>query len=200
MILLSSSDYIKAHTALNDNTYDKMIVPALERAQDIDLTETLGECLVKSLQQKVGDGTISDAANALYKVLLDNYVQPFLAYTAVSNIVLEIGQVMGNGGVDTLTDEHRQSLSFDERGQLKDYWRHHADSYKLRMQNFLKHNRTGFPELCCVSCCGVIGSNLYSAGSTGIWLGGARGKRYVPVLREHRDCGDYHECNECGGV
>lgn len=200
MILLSSSDYIKAHTALNDNTYDKMLVPALERAQDIDLVQTLGEVMVESLQAKVSDGSISQSENVLYKVLLDNYVQPFLAYTAVSNIVLEIGQVMGNGGVDTLTDEHRQSLSFDERGQLKDYWKHHADSYKLRMQNFCKHNRTAFPELNCGSCrYGEIGSNLYSAGSTGIWLGGARGKRFVPVFR-HRDCGDYNDCNDCGSL
>ena len=75
MILLTSTEYIKAHTALNDNTYDKMIVPALERAQDIDLAECLGECLVSSLKAKVGDGTISDSENILYKVLLDNYIQ-----------------------------------------------------------------------------------------------------------------------------
>ncbi len=178
MILLTSTAYIKAHTALNDNTYDKMIVPALERAQDLDLVECLGECLVHSLQGKVEDGSINDPAQTLYKVLLDNYVQPFLAYTAVSNIVLEIGQVMGNGGVDTLTDEHRQSLTFDERGQLKDYWKHHADSYRMRMQNFLKNNRGGFPELN-AGCtpCGING-NLDSAASTTVWLGGARGKVY----------------------
>lgn len=176
MILLTSTTYIKEHTALNDNTYDKMLVPALERAQDIDLNEVLGECLVTSLQGKVSDNTIVQPANALYKVLLDNYVQPFLAYTAVSNIVLEIGQVMGNGGIDTLSDEHRQSLSFDERGQLKDYWKHHADSYRLRMQNFLKNNKGGFPELSsgCAPC--GAGANLESAATTTIWLGGARGK------------------------
>lgn len=178
MILLTSTEYIKAHTALNDNTYDKMLVPALERAQDIDLTEVLGECLVASLQSKIETETIGDPENALYKALLDNYVQPFLAYTAVSNIVLEIGQVMGNGGVDTLTDEHRQTLTFDERGQLKDYWKHHADSYRLRMQNFVKNNRGGFPELSSgCSPCGANG-NLESAASTTIWLGGARGKMY----------------------
>lgn len=179
MILLTSSDYIKAHTALNDNTYDKMIVPALERAQDIDLAECLGECLVSSLKAKVGDGTISDSENILYKVLLDNYIQPFLSYTAVSNIVLEIGQVMGNGGIDTLTDEHRQSLTFDERGQLKDYWKHHADSYRKKMQNFLKNNRTAFPELEGCGWCGE-GATLDSAASTGLWLGGARGKIITP--------------------
>ena len=178
-VLLTSSDYIKAHSGLNDNTYDKMILPALERAQDIDLTEILGECLVASLQTKVGDGSIEQPANVLYKVLLDNYVQPFLAYTTLSNIVIELGQVMGNGGIDYLTDEHRQSLSFDERGQLKDYWKHHADAYCGKMQKFLKHNRTAFPELHACAC--HDGATLNSSASTGIWLGGARGKVYIPV-------------------
>ena len=176
MILLTSTAYIKAHTALNDNTYDKMIVPALERAQDIDLTECLGECLVRGLQERVQDESIEQPEQAMYKVLLDNYVQPFLAYTVMSNITLELGQVMGNGGVDTLSDEHRQSLTFDERGQIKDYWKHHADAYKLRMQNFLKNNRGAFPELSSgCSPCGMNG-NLESAASTTIWLGGPRGK------------------------
>lgn len=183
MILLTSTEYIKSHTALNDNTYDKMLVPALERAQDIDLTETLGECMVQALQEKVGDGSIGHPSNALYKVLLDNYIQPFLSYTAISNIVLEIGQVMGNGGVDTLTDEHRQSLSLEDRGQLKDYWKHHADSYRLRMQNFCKNNRGAFPELACGGCCGTTGSHLESAAGTTIFLGGARGKW------THKTCG-----------
>ena len=178
MMLLTNPGYVKTHTGLNDNTYDKMIVPALERAQDIDLTETLGECLVASLQEKVSDRSIEAPGQAIYKALLDNYVQPFLAYTTISNIVLEIGQVMGNGGVDTLTDEHRQSLTMDERGQLKDYWKHHADSYRRKMQNFLKNNRSAFPELS-QSCapCGQ-GANLESAATTGVWLGGARGKIY----------------------
>ena len=161
MILLTSSDYIKAHSSLNDNTYDKHILPALERAQDLDLC-------------KVEDGSIEDAANGIYKILLDRYVQPFLTYTTLSNIVIELGQVMGNGGVDVLTDEHRTSLSFDERGQMKDYWKHHADAYRLKMQNWIKENRTHFPELGGCSCQG--GGDLRSAASTSIWLGGARGK------------------------
>lgn len=174
-VLLTSSDYIKSHSGLNDNTYDKMIMPALERAQDIDLTEILGECLVKALQDKVEDGSINTPAQTFYKVLLDNYVQPFLTYTTLSNIVIELGQVMGNGGIDYLTDEHRTSLTFDERGQLKDYWKHHADAYCAKMQKFLKNNRTAFPELNACPC--ESGATLNSAASTGIWLGGARGKK-----------------------
>lgn len=173
-VLLTSSDYIKAHSGLNDNTYDKMILPALERSQDIGLTEILGECLVESLKEKVTSQDIELPANALYKVLLDNYVQPYLTYSVLANITLELGQVIGNGGVDTITDEHRASLTMDERGQLKDYWQHHADAYCNKMQKFLKNNRTGFPELAGCSC--EDGATLNSSASCGIWLGGARGK------------------------
>lgn len=184
MILLTSTAYIKSHSGLNDNTYDKMIVPALERAQDIDLTEALGLCLVESLQGKVGDGSIDAAENALYKVLLDNYVQPFLTYTVLANITLELGQVMGNGGVDTVSDEHRQSLSLDERGQIRDYWSHHADAYRLRMAKWVRNNRGAFPELEGCTPCGE-GPNLESAAGPSLWLGGPRGKLLNPkrILR-----------------
>lgn len=178
MILLTSSDYIKAHSGLNNNTYDKMILPALERAQDIELTEILGECLVQSLQEKVGDGSIEQPENALYKVLIDNYIQQYLTYVVLSNLTLELGQVMGNGGIDYLTDEHRQSLTFDERGQVKDYWKHQADGYCNKMQKFLKNNSTAFPELAGCSC--STGPTLNSSASSGIWLGGPRGKAAVP--------------------
>lgn len=170
MILLTSTEYIKAHTALNDNTYDKMLVPALERAQDIDLCGCLGECLVSSLQDKVGTGTIDDSGNTLYKVLLDNYVQPFLCYTVLAAVTLELGQVMGNGGIDTVTDEHRQTLSFDERGQYKDYWLHHADAYRLKMTKFLKNNCSGIPEY--TACC----KDKDESAACTIWLGGSRGR------------------------
>ena len=150
-VLLTSSDYIKSHSGLNDNTYDKMIVPALERAQDISLEEALGKCLVTALKNKVSDGSIATPENILYKTLLDDYVQPFLTYTVLANITLELGQVMGNGGIDFLTDDHRTSLSFDERGQYKDYWLHCADAYKVKMMNFLKENCNALPEF--QSCC-----------------------------------------------
>lgn len=174
MILLTSTQYIKSHSGLNDNTYDKMIIPALERAQDIELCEVLGECMVRSLQDKIETDTIGDAGNVAYKELLDKYVQPFLCYTTLSNITLEIGQVMGNAGINTISDEHRQTLSFEERGQMKDYWKHHADGYRLKMQVFLKDNLSAFPEL--KGCC-PGGAELDSAASTSIWLGGLRGKK-----------------------
>lgn len=178
MILLTSSEYIKSHTSLNDNTYDKMILPALERCQDIELTECLGECMVKSVQAMVADGTIRSEEKILYKELLDNYIQPFLAYSVMSNIVLEIGAVMGNGGVDTITDEHRTSLSLSDRNLVKDYWLKHADAYKRKMQEFCKEHREAFPELSgCGWCNGS--ANLNSSASTGIWLGGVRGKRVI---------------------
>ena len=186
-VLLTSSEYIKSHTGLNDNTYDKMILPALERVQDIELCEVLGDCMVKALQEKVDEGVIGNSDNTLYNALLSQYVQPFLAYAVMSNIVLELGQVMGNGGVDTLTDEHRQSLTFEERGQLQDYWKRHADSYKGKLQAFCKEHFNELPELKSCSCYNQH-ANLESSASTSIWLGGARGKRVRIYPSENSKC------------
>lgn len=177
-ILLSSAEYVKSQTSLNDNTYDKMLKPALERGQDLDLTECLGECMVQSLQTKVADGTISTPENTLYKELLDNYIQPFLAYTTMSNVVIEIGAVMGNGGVDTITDDHRTTLNLADRNLVKDYWLRFADSYKRKMQEFCKKNKESFPELKGCGWCWES-AHLNSSASTSIWLGGARGKRII---------------------
>ena len=171
MVLLTSSDYIKAHSGLNDNTYDKMIQPALERAQEISLSGAIGDCLVTSLQNKISDGSISSQGNVLYKLLLDNYIQPYLTYTVLANVTLELGQVAGNGGVDFLTDEHRQSLSFDERNRYKDYWLHHAEAYKLKMLKFLKNNRGAFPEF--DECCKDKDETSEACSN---FLGGIRGK------------------------
>lgn len=175
-VLLTSSGYVKNHSGLNDNTYDKMIIPALERAQDISLCEALGECMVEALEDMVDDGSISESANYQYKMLLDKYIQPFLAYQTLAFITLELGQVMGNGGVDVVTDEHRSSLSQDERNQVSSYWQRHADAYLGKMQRWLrKQNVSLFPEL---KGCGLCsdGATLDSAAKTSIFLGGKRGK------------------------
>ena len=50
-----------------------------------------------------------------------------------------------------------------------------ADAYCLDLQNFLLRNRSDYPELT-DNCCHNIKSNLHSAASCGIFLGGSRGK------------------------
>ena len=50
-----------------------------------------------------------------------------------------------------------------------------ADAYCLDLQHFLLRNRDDYPELT-DNCCHNIKSNLHSAASCGIFLGGARGR------------------------
>ena len=84
-ILLTSEAYIRSQTPLDDNITGKLLLPAIKLAQDIELTEALGEKLVDSIKVKVDEDTIGDTANTLYSVLLEDYIQPFLCYQALGN-------------------------------------------------------------------------------------------------------------------
>lgn len=163
-ILLTSADYIKNHTALNFNTFDKMVMPAIERAQDINLSEAIGDNLVKSIQTKIKDNTLQNYEE--YKTLLNEYVQPYLCYQVVSNIILELGNSIGNSGIDIITDEHKSDIGFENKRQLSDYWQKQADAYCGKMIAFLQQSQ--IKEYCC---------KKNSSATTTIFLGGARGKR-----------------------
>ena len=97
-------------------------------------------------------------------------------YRTITDLVPIIGVKLANLGTVISNDEHVQSLTESERSNLKHYYEMRADFYARRMQEFLLNNRADFEEL--KDCdCDRIKANLNSAASTGIWLGGMRGRR-----------------------
>ena len=84
-----------------------------------------------------------------------------------------------NFGVAKSNDENLAVVGAEELGQAQYYWQSKADSCCLDLQNWLLQNRAALPELS-KSCCARIGSNLKSAATCGIFLGGARGKVLSP--------------------
>ena len=103
-ILLTSEAYIRSQTPLDDNITGKLLLPAIKLAMDIELTEALGENLVDSLKMMVYDETINESGNTMYLTLLDEYVQPFLCYQALGNIVFLGGTKTANIGTVETTD------------------------------------------------------------------------------------------------
>ena len=103
-ILLTSEAYIRSQTPLDDNITGKLLLPAIKLAQDIELTEALGEKLVDSIKIKVDEDTIGDTANTMYSVLLEDYIQPFLCYQALGNLVFLGGTKTANIGTVETTD------------------------------------------------------------------------------------------------
>lgn len=175
-VLLISEDFIKTNSNLNDNVWGEYLLPAIREAQDMGLQEIIGSCLYEHLLTLVENEEIGDNENAAYKQLLDEYIQQYLMYQVLTDLVPIIGTKQANLGTIISNDEHVVGLTESERNRVKNYYQIRADFYSKRMQEYLLNNRELYPEL--KECdCDRIKANLRSAASTGLFLGGYRGRR-----------------------
>ena len=176
-IILTSEKFVKSVTSVSDNIAGKYILPSLREAQEQGLKGILGDALLAKLKGLVANKEIDLESNAAYKILLDR-CQYYLAYAAIVEVTNKVSYKIGNFGVAKSSDENLQVASQDEIGKMQYYYQSKADAHCLDLQNFLLQNRSDYPELT-ENCCHNIESNLHSAASCGIFLGGARGKRRI---------------------
>lgn len=173
-VLLSSESFVKSVTSVSDNLSGKYILPSLREAQEVNLKRILGDSLLSKLKTLVLEKSVGNPENAKYKELIDR-CQYFLAYVTIVEVTNKTSFKVGNFGVGKSTDENMQVASQDEISKMQYYYQSKADACCAELQGWLMENRTSFPELN-DNDCRRIQSNLYSAATCGIFLGGARGK------------------------
>ena len=174
-ILLSSETFIKSVTNISDNVSNKYLLSSLREAQEVGLKGIIGIPMLEKLKELVENKTIDSAENQMYKYLV-NKCQYYLAYMTIVEMIFKVSYKIGNAGLVKATDDNMQLASFDEMVAQKEYYQGKADFHCMELQNYILDNRSSFPEIDECSC-RKIHSNLYSAASCGIFLGGARGKR-----------------------
>ena len=185
-VLLISEDTLRTNSNLNENCFGKWILPAIREAQEMGLMPLIGECLYNKICELVEDGTIGEIEFIQYKDLLDDYIQPYLIYQTLTNIVPILNGKLGNIGTVNTTDEHIVSLSQGEQDLLQNYYRERAEFYQNRLAGWVKTHADSFPELSCF--CGMEQPHLdRNTNSVGLWLGGMRGRKLA------KPCG-------CGGT
>ena len=173
-ILLTSVNFIKNVTNISDNISPKLLEPAIFEAQNEGLRGILGDNLVNRLEDLVSTGDIDLEENEIYKSLLLK-CQYFMAYTALSNVCMLTAVKIDNSGLSQISDEHLDPISISDSYQLSQFYLHKADYLCRQLQNFVLNHRSSFPELS--ECdCRSIRSNLFSSASSGLWLGGVRGR------------------------
>lgn len=171
-ILLISEDYIKTNSGLNDNVWGNYLTPAIRDAQDIGLQSIIGSSFYKTILKQIDDDELTE----YNKYLLDEYVQIYLMYQTISDLVPIIGVKLTNLGVVTSNDEHTTNLSQGERELVQNFYKNKADFYAKRMQEFLLNNLDVYPDLDKCSCDGMR-ANLHSSASSSLFLGGMRGRK-----------------------
>lgn len=173
-ILLISQNYVKEITSISDNVNDKQLFVAIQEAQNVSLRNVMGSALLRKLKELIADETIYLDENCDYQDLLDE-CQYFLAYTAVTKLIPQMQFKVDNAGVVLTDDEHMRNLDVQETFLVTDYYQKRADYYCMLLQKYLLRHKAKFPELdeC---CCNEIRSNLHSAYTSNLFLGGRRGK------------------------
>ena len=174
-ILLTSEAFVKGVSSISDNLAGKYLRPSIREAQDVQYRGIVGDTLLAKLKSLVNDGSIAQEGNAKYKELLDRS-QYLIAYLAIVETCMKVSFKVVNAGVVTTGDENVQQASAPDLAGIRSYYQAKADSETLDLQNFLLNNRADYPELT-EGDYHRIHSNLYSAASCGIFLGGPRGKR-----------------------
>ena len=170
-ILLTSESFVRSVTNVSDNLAGKYILPSIREAQEQGLKSILGDCLLSKVKQLIS----SNALDGNYKELVD-HCQYYLAYAAIVEVTNKVSFKIGNFGVAKSQDENLQVASYDEIVKMQYYYQTKVDAYCLELQAWLLDNKGSFPEL--NEChCRKLSSNLYSAASCGIFLGGCRGKK-----------------------
>ena len=173
-ILLSSEAFVKSVTSASDNLSGKYILPSLREAQEIGLRGILGDDLLAKLKDLCKNGTLEKESGGVYKTLVD-HCQYYLAYMTIVEVSNKVSYKIGNFGVTKTQNENLQVATQDEIAKMQYYYQSKADACCLDLQNFLLEHRKDYPELTENSCY-KIESNLHSAASCGIFLGGARGR------------------------
>ena len=173
-ILLTSVNFIKNVTNISDNISPKLLEPAIWHAQNEELRSVLGDGLVDRLEELVSTGDIDLTENEMYRNLL-NKAQYFLAYSAIADVCILTSVKIDNGGLEQVSDEHMDPITISESFQIQRFYQIKSDFMCRQLQNYVLKNRTAFPELS--ECdCRSIRSNLFSSATTGLWLGGVRGR------------------------
>ena len=173
-ILLTSEVFVKDVTNISDNVAGKFLRPAMREAQEVGLRAIVGDCLLARLKDLVRDGSITDSENEAYKDLIDR-AQYYLAYSSVAELVNKVTYKVGNFGVAKSNDENLQVVTAGELEQQRFYYQSKADGACRRLQRWILQNKAAFPELRACDCA-AMQANLRSSASSGIFLGGARGK------------------------
>lgn len=175
-VLLISESYIKSVTNISDNIAGDYLLPSIKLAQDVDLESTIGTQLLQKIQELIYNNDISNQEYAMYKLLLDKYIQPYLAYATIQHLAPTVSYKLVNQGVVRTDDEKSYNITSNEVDKVIDYYNHIANTFKKRLQLFLIANYNEFPELLNWKSIADIKANLYSAAGCNVNLGGPRGK------------------------
>lgn len=167
-VFLISEATMKKNSVVNNNVDGMYLLPAIDFAQDAGLQPIIGTKLYNKLMDLVEDGSIIQATD--YKYLLDEYITPYLVNKVTADIQIPLSFKLRNQGVVQQTDANTYVPSMKDIQYVIQNYENKANFYSNRLSDYLRANRSKYPEYCSVDSCADMPSNK-DAYNTGIFLG-----------------------------
>ena len=167
-VLLISEQTLKSNGVINNNVDGMYILPAIEYAQDAGLQPIIGTKLYNKLMDLVADGSIQQETD--YKVLLDEYVTPYLLNKVTADIQIPLNYKLRNQGVVQNQTENTTIPTMKDLQYVIQNYEYKAIFYGNRLSDYLMANKSKFPEYSKVDSVADMHSNPNSY-KTNIYLG-----------------------------
>lgn len=148
-VLLIGPKTIKRLSPINDNVEEQDIFNAVLSTQNIDLQNIIGNRLLWKIQELISTANINNILFIDYKILLDNYITPFLCAVVTFKVMPIIQYKLRNKGVITTNDEHVNNAQYSEMKNLIEIYRGEATQYANLLKKFLCKNKAQYQELNC---------------------------------------------------
>jgi len=141
-----SESFVKENTPISLNVEPQLINLAIIDAQVLHLQIVLGSKLYKKLEDLIVAGTITDSINAVYKTLLNDYVQPAVLQWTLVECIPYIRYKITNKSVGGQTSDNSVPMDLEELKYIQAQFTNKAEFYSQRVADYLLANMTLYPE------------------------------------------------------
>ena len=163
--LITPDDFKELSGIVGSFDFD-FIAPFVYIAQDIDLSERIGEAMLN----RILEGHANVNLNAFEQALLDSYIVPSVVQWAVSRGLTNMLFKYDNSGVVKRSSENGQAAELLEVSFMSDQAKILAESYGKRLRDFIEANYTNYPEFA-TEVMGQIKPEQTPSFTGGMWLG-----------------------------
>ena len=144
--LFASTTYVKKKSIISGSVDPDKMIQFIETAQDMHIQNYMGTALYKKVQSLIVADTIQDVANQKYKLLLDDYIKPMLAWFTQAEYIPFAAYTLSEGGLFKHRSENSDEVDRVEIAGLASRANDKASFYAERYIDFMCDNSSDYPE------------------------------------------------------
>lgn len=145
-LFISRNDLVK-NTIIDGSVDTDKLLPFIKISQQMHIQNYLGSELYNKISALITAGTLTDADNPDYFLLVNEYVQPMLIMFSMVDYMPFSNYAVKQGGTYRHRSENAELPSKNEIDFLVQKYRDFADFYTRRFIDYMNYNAsTKFPE------------------------------------------------------